>query len=135
VKSGEVPQEPNALLAGVRKATYAVDESGHYVSVASSGWSAEEAVTRAAVEEYRRLAREAFDRAARGETSPLEFHMYDRRMDEPMLAQSAGVWRWRLRRHLRVRGFARLSPAWLARYADALGIGVDALRTLPERAA
>ena len=130
MKRGEVPQEQK-VPAGVRKAVYALDDAGRYAPVATSGWSAEEAVTGAAVEEYRRLACEAWDEARRGEASPLKFHMYDRRMDEPTLAQSAGIWRWRLRRHLQPAGFARLDPEGLARYAAALGLPVELLQQLP----
>ena len=66
-----------------------------------------------------------------GRTSPLEFHMYDRRMDLALLGQTTGLWRWRIRRHFRPEIFARLKPALLARYADALGLSVDTLRRLP----
>lgn len=130
MKRDEVPQDRNATLGGLRKAAYALDEAGHYTTVATSGWTVEEAVTGAAVDEYRRLAREAWASVRRGEAAPLKFHMYDRRMDEPMLAQTVGIWQLRLRRHLRPA--ARLSEAWLARYADALGLSVEKLRTVPE---
>jgi hypothetical protein len=132
VKHADVPQDDARTLAGVRKAVYALDEAGRYTTVATSGWTVEEAVTGAAVDEYRRLAREAWDTARRGAASPLLFHMYDRRMDEPMLAQTLGVWRWRLRRHFKPAVFGALSAAWLARYADALGLPVDTLRRLPD---
>ena len=50
MKKQDVPQDNNATLAGERKALYAVDDSGDYIVVASSGWEAEEAVTSLAVE-------------------------------------------------------------------------------------
>jgi len=47
--------------------------------------------------------------------------------DIAMLAGAVGIWRWRLRRHLRPQVFARLPLRWRRRYAEALGIAVEAL--------
>lgn len=131
MKREDVPQDHVAHYGQARKAMYATDGDGHYVTVASSGWEAEATVTADAVAEYARLAQEARVRVLRGQASPLEFHMHDRRMDLPTLAQTAGVWRWLLKRHLQARGFARLSQRRLRQYADALGLTVDELGRLP----
>lgn len=126
-----VPQEGNRTLGGHRKAVYARDTEGRMVVVPSAGWDVEETVTLQAVAALDAQAQAACERARRGEASPLECWMYARRMDEALLAQCSGLWRWRVRRHLRPAVFARLSPRLLARYADALGITVEALRGLP----
>ena len=63
-----------------------------------------------------------------GQTSALEYHMYRVRMDVPLLAQASGIWQWRIRRHFRPAVFARLSPALLATYADAMGLSVEQLK-------
>lgn len=131
MKSSEVPQDHSRIFGGQRKAVYAVNEDGRYTTVASDGWSVEETVTSAAVEAYRDFASQARARVVSGVSSTLEFHMYHCRMDEPMLAETVGVWRWRLRRHLRPGPFSKLSGQWLQRYADALGISVETLRALP----
>jgi hypothetical protein len=130
VRADQVPQDGNVTLGGHRKAVYAVGPDGRYTVVPSSGWEAEETVTLQAVEQFRRLQEEAHGRALAGATSPLEFHMYRSRMDLELLSQTTGLWRWRIRRHFRPQVFARLKPALLARYADALGISVDALQRL-----
>lgn len=131
MRKAEVPQDRNPALAGERKAVYALDESGHYATAPSSGWQVEAVVTGQAVEEYQRQARDALQRVRSGAAAPLEFHMYDRRMDPPTLAEATGLWRWRVRRHLRPENFRRLSPALLRRYAVALGISVEQLRSVP----
>lgn len=131
MRRDEVPQDPVAHYAKVRKAIYAVDERGGYGTVVSSGWQVEALATNDAVAEFERLASAARARVEAGEASPLEYHMYARRMDLPTLAQSTGLWRWRVRRHLKPRVFARLSPDLLQRHADALGISVDELTRLP----
>jgi hypothetical protein len=132
VKVEQVPQDARPEYQGERRAVYAVDPSGHYAAVPSAGWTADGIVNQQAVEEYARLAHEAWLRARAGTVSPLEFHMWDRRMEVPTLAQAAGLWQWRVRRHLKPRHFAALSPALLQRYADALGIAVGILKRLPE---
>jgi hypothetical protein len=127
MRERDVPQEGNATLAGHRKAVYAVADDGRVRLVASRGWEVEEIVTRQAVQDLERLARDASARALAGLTSPLEVHMYRARMDLALLSQTTGLWRWRIRRHFQPRVFARLSPALRRRYADALGLTPEAL--------
>lgn len=128
----DVPQEGNASLGGGRKAMYAKDPNGAMVIVSSRGWEVEEIVTLQAVDLLKQQASAALARAKSGQTSPLEFWMYHKRMDLMILAQSAGLWRWRVSRHLLPLHFAKLSDKLLATYADALGISVAELKSLPE---
>jgi hypothetical protein len=130
MRERDVPQEGNATLAGHRKAVYAVGEDGKLRIVASRGWQVEEIVTRQALAELEERARDARQRALAGLASPLEYHMYRARMDVPMLAEAAGLWRWRVRRHLKPQVFARLPLALKRRYAEALGIAPQALERL-----
>jgi hypothetical protein len=130
MRERDVPQEGNATLAGHRKAVYAVGEDGKLRIVASRGWQVEEIVTRQALAELEERARDARSRVLAGLASPLEYHMYRARMDLPMLAEAAGLWRWRVRRHLKPQVFARLRLALKRRYAEALGIAPQALERL-----
>jgi hypothetical protein len=126
-----VPQEGNCTHAGQRKAVYARGEDGRIVAVASQGWEVEEIVTTQAVDALRALADDAHARARCGQTAALEYWMYAKRMDVPLLAQATGLWRWRVRRHLRPNIFARLPARLLQRYAHALGVTPDLLRHVP----
>ena len=130
MRPDEVPKENAPVLGGVRKAVYVVDQNGHYLIAQSGGDEAEVTVTEEAVAWFAKLAEEARQRARRGETSPMEYHMCRLRMDVPTLAQATGLWCWRVRRHLTAKGFARLSPGLLAGYADALGLSSAQLRSL-----
>ena len=127
----EVPQERNATLGGFRKAVYARDAHGRIVPVECAGWEAEEIVTLQAVDVFAHHAEAARARVLAGRSSPLEYWMYARRMDLATFAQATGMWRWRIRRHFRPAVFARLAPALLQRYADALGLDLDILTRLP----
>ena len=131
MKVNEVPQEGNATLAGVRKAVYARADNGQMVTVASQGWEVEEIVTQQAVDALHELADATLARAKAGTSSPLEYWMYAKRMDLLVLAQSTGLWQWRVRRHLQAARFATLTPKLLTIYADALGISIAQLKSLP----
>lgn len=132
MKNDEVPQENIQTLGGARKAIYATDEQGRYTQVASSGWDVEQTVTQIAVEEFQRQAEQALADARAGKLAPLAFHMYANRMDLDTLSQSTGIAKWRVRRHLKPRVFAKLKPALLDRYADALGLDSHVLSAIPE---
>ena len=124
----DVPQEGSTTYGGHLKAVYARANDGRLELVQSRGWEVEEIVTRQAVEAFEALAAAARERVRAGQSSPLEVHMYRARMDIALLAQTTGLWRWRVRRHMRPA--ARLSTALRARYAQALGIDPDQLDLL-----
>jgi hypothetical protein len=126
-----VPQEGNATLDGHAKLMYARDAQGRVVTTTSRGWEAEEIVTSHAVDVLVEQAQAAKERVKAGQASPLEYWMYERRMDVALLSQTSGFWQWRVRRHLQPRHFAALSSAQLARYSEALGLPVSTLQGLP----
>ncbi len=131
MEADAVPQEGNTTLAGQRKLMYARGADGQMVLVPSRGWEAEEIVTTQAVQALVEQAQEARGRVLAGTAAPLEYWMYERRMDVALLSQTSGFWQWRVRRHLRPEGFAKLSAKNRQRYADALGLGVDVIGKLP----
>ncbi|WP_020208012.1 hypothetical protein [Gilvimarinus chinensis] len=132
MRTDDVPQDNSSTYAGHKKLLYAQNEQGHYQSVQSNGWQVEAEATLDAVALYERLAREAWQLVKAGDKSPLYFYMYHSRMDEALLAQVAGVWRWCLRRHFKPTVFARLTPKILSRYAQAMDLSVEQLTQLPD---
>jgi len=133
MKNSKVPQHNISTYANNKKAIYAIDENGGYTIVASSGWEVEEEATKQALGELERLANIAYEQVVSGEVSPLYFHMYDRRMDLQTLAQTTGLFKWRIKRHLKPMIFNKLSKKMLECYGDTLGISVEKLCTLPKR--
>jgi hypothetical protein len=127
----DVPQEGNRTMEGRRRAMYARDADGRMVIVPSLGGEVDETVTLQALERIHELTEAARARVLAGESSPLEYWMYARRLDPPQLAQVTGFWQWRIRRHFKPKHFAKLSSDILQRYADVMGITVDQLRKLP----
>lgn len=128
MKLDEVPQDPDSAYGGHSKLLYAVDDKGHYRGAQSAGWEAESFSTQLAVAELQAQETEAYAGWQRGELSPLKCLMYRYRMDEPALAQIAGLWQWRVRRHFRPEIYRRLNDSVLGRYAEAFGLTVDELR-------
>jgi hypothetical protein len=131
VKVRDVPQDPGACFAGHEKLNYAVGDDGRYTGVPTIGWETEIAATEVGLRATVAAITAAWESARAGKTSPLAYHMAAAQMDVGQLATDTGLWSWRVRRHLRPAVFAGLSPALLDRYADALGIAADTLRTVP----
>ena len=110
---------------------YAVDESGHYQGVKSSGWEVESFATQLAVDDLNEQTAQALAQARRGEVSPLAYHMLARRFDIASLSAASGFFQWQVKRHLRPAIFARLPAKKINRYCDTLKVSRDVLFSLP----
>lgn len=128
-----MPQDNSHTYGGHRKLLYATDDRGEYIGVPSTGWEAETIATDSALDLLQQQQQIAWERAQRGETSPLEYYMVYRRMDLALLAQTSGLFRWRIRRHFRPVVYARLPDRVLARYSEALGLDLATLKTLVQQ--
>ncbi|WP_019895143.1 hypothetical protein [Hydrogenovibrio halophilus] len=131
MKKDAVPQQADAIYEGETKVLYAQDSDGKLTPTPTQGWEAEIDALKQAVDEIAQLAQDALARAHVGETSPLEYHMYQQRLDLPMLAQAMGRFQWQVRRHFDPKRFARLSDRQRERYARVLGLSPDELMQLP----
>ncbi|OAM27588.1 MULTISPECIES: hypothetical protein [Eikenella] len=123
----DIPQDDSPSYHGHQKIIYGT-RNGRYQAATSTGWQDEAYATGQAVAELEAQTQAARQAVARGERSPLYYHMYRSRHDEASLAQAAGVWRWQVRRHMQPAAFQRLPEKILAKYAQALGISLDELR-------
>ncbi|MBF1285202.1 hypothetical protein [Neisseria sicca] len=123
----DIPQDDSESYHGHLKVIYGT-RNGRYEAGTSSGWQDEAYATEMAVAELDEQTRAAREAVARGEYSPLYYHMFRFRHDETGLAMAAGVWKWQLRRHLRPEIFAKLPDKTLQKYADALQISIDELK-------
>lgn len=131
MREEDAPQDNSASLAGQRKRLYTRNAAGEYTTVLSSGWDAEDVVLQQAIAEFETAAAQAYLRVQRGESSPLEYHMYRSRMDVTVLAQSTGFFKWQVRRHFRPSIFQKLSRKKLQRYQEALQLSHAELMSLP----
>ena len=131
MKINEVPQDIT-YYEGEKRACYALNDEGKYVIVASAGWSTEEVVNGLAVAEIAASLEETRKAVISGLKSPLVYHMERRQMTPEILAKTAGIATFRVKRHFRPEIFAKLKLSVLDRYAKALAISGQELKTVPK---
>lgn len=130
MKVGDVPQD-DGIESGTKRLNVAVDDQGNFVLVQSVGWSPVNTAFSVFWEFTQKNLEDIRQKALRGETSSLHFHMLTKLMNEKFLAAYAGFWVWQTRRHLKAGVFRRLKPAVLEKYAKALDMTVEQLTTVP----
>lgn len=131
MKVNEVPQDIT-FYEGVKRACYALNEEGKYVVVPSTGWDAEDVVNSLAVDDLAVMLEETRRAVWAGLKSPLCYHMERRQMNPDILAKTAGIAVFRVKRHFRPEIFAKLNSSVLNRYAQALAVTVEELLTVPQ---
>ncbi|MEI7982559.1 MAG: hypothetical protein WCI71_12975 [Bacteroidota bacterium] len=65
-----------------------------------------------------------------GKQSPIGYHMERVLMEIPILAAYMEMGKWRIRRHLTPKGFKKLKPEILEKYASVFGITVEQLKNI-----
>lgn len=127
-----VPQDDISTYAANKKAIYAQDDDGRVKVVGSSGWNAEEVVTKQALHELESMAKEAYCEVKKGLKSPLYYYMYSSRMDLQLLSDATGFFKWSIKREFKPHIFKKIKQKRLEIYADALGIDANILKTIKE---
>ena len=130
MKKSEVPQE-GGVYDPHKLTQYAVDSDGRYVKTLSSGWEVTNISNALTWSEIRAQVGGVWERYRAGEVSPLAYLMAAHQMDVALLAAYAGLWKWRVRRHLKPAVFNRLKPSMLERYARVFRLSIDQLNTPP----
>ncbi|MBP7765649.1 MAG: hypothetical protein K4445_05885 [Deltaproteobacteria bacterium] len=131
MKVNEVPQDALTYYEGIKRACFALNDEGKYVVVASTGSNEEATANGLAVDELAATLEETRRAVLAGEKSPLCYHMERRQMNPDILGKTAGIAVFRVKRHFRPDIFPRLKPSVLNRYAQALAVTVEELRTVP----
>jgi hypothetical protein len=130
MREKDVPQD-EGLNQGMREITYAIDESGRYVSVPSLGWEPKNVANAQAWE----VIAEEIDTQARlvrdGKRSPLAYHLAKNLMTVGLAASYVRLPRWRVKRHLKPSVFSRLKPEIMQRYADLFDLTLEEFKKIP----
>lgn len=127
----DVPQDKD-VLGEQREVCYAVDENGRYVLAESAGWEPANIANMQAWEAISLEIAGILARIRTGELSPLAYHMVANQMDEKLLAEYAGLFRWQVRRHLRPGPFNGISQKTKERYAALFSINAEELGEIPD---
>jgi hypothetical protein len=131
MKVNEVPQD-KTFYEGIKRACYALDNEGKYIISPSSGWSTEEVVNGLAVDELKNKLEETRKEVIKGLKSPLAYHMEQRQMTPAILAKTVGLCSFRVQRHFRPDIFSKLRPSTIKRYALALALTEQELKSVPD---
>ena len=127
----EVPQDIT-YYEGKKRACWALNDEGKYVIVPSSGWEVEAVVNGLAVDEMAASLEATRQAVLAGVKSPLCYYMELRQMTPEILGKTARVAAFRVRRHFRPDVFSKPGPSVLDRYARALAVTLDELKTVPQ---
>jgi hypothetical protein len=128
MKDKEVPQDDEGLLEGkLREVCYAVDESGNYVTVLSTGWSPKNAALKQAWAEVNDKIDATKEMVLAGKLSPLAYFIEKNIMNLKLLAQYSGIPKWKVKRHLKPGNFQKIDKETLEKYARAFDIKTDEL--------
>ena len=134
MKVKEVPQDNTIeYYEGIKRACYAINDEGKYVIVPSNGWNEEEIINGLAVNELAVNLEKTRKAVLEGVKSPLAYHMERRQMIPDILGKTAGIAAFRVKRHCRPEIFAKLKNSLLERYAKALAITLEELKTVPQK--
>ena len=126
MKRENVPQDDGLLIEGnTREMCYAVDENGKYVKVLSTGWEPKDIALKQAIEFAGKRASEVRKKVENNQLSPIAYYLEKRMMDIHLLSKYTGIFRWRVKRHLKPCIFKKLNHGILKKYADAFDITVD----------
>lgn len=130
MKKEEVPQD-KALLGKFHEVAYAVDADGKYVQEKSAGWDPKTVANSQFWKSVQEDVEIVVGKIRNNELSPIAYFMTISQMDIALLSSYTGMIRWRVRRHMKPKVFAKLKPAVLQRYAMVFKISIDQLKTLP----
>lgn len=127
MKKLDIPNEENSTLSGHKKVMYAPNNEGVFERI-NYGSSIEEYATKQAVNEYEELKAKTLQEIKNNNATPIEYFMYENRMDLPTLASVTGFFQFTIKRDLKVKNYKKLNDKRLAIYANAFGIEIKDLK-------
>jgi hypothetical protein len=128
MKIDEVPQDGAFMMEGrMSDLYYVVDDKGHYTKALSKGWAPKNDAIRLAWERIYENAEGIRQQVLSGILSPIALYMELNVMDVNILASYTGLPRHRVRKHLKMKGFRKLTPELIQTYAGALNLTPDEL--------
>jgi hypothetical protein len=128
MKINEVPQDKGYLIEGrISDLNYVVDGDGHYTSRQSRGWIPKNEALKLAWDQVYEHAGEIRRQILEGILSPIALYMELNVMDVSILAAYTGIPKRKVKKHLRMSEFLKLSKEMLDRYAEALNVNAEDL--------
>lgn len=129
MKKEDVPQDESYLSkAHVSEINYAVDQNGKYTQAKSSGWEAKSIALEESLNVLKERLQETIAEVKNGTLSPIAYYMELHKMDVQILASYTGLWKWRVKRHLKPKHFNKLKEKTLEKYTRVFEIDMKTLK-------
>jgi len=132
MKEKEVPQDEGLTEGRFEDVCYALDDSGNYTIVRSTGWQPKTDAMLQAWDVIHEKVEQVRKRVLSGELSPIAYFMEKNIMDVKLLSDYAGLPKRKVRKHLRPDHFDNLDDKILTCYAETFGISLEMLRNFRE---
>jgi len=133
MKTTDVPQDDANMFQGkLREPVYSLDADGNYTTVKSVGWDPKNEVMKDAWDSVNEKIENARQDVLSGKRSPLAYYIEKNIMDLSLVASYMGIWKCKVKRHLKPRNFNRLGDEMLEKYASVFNISKDQLISLDE---
>ncbi len=130
MKAKDIPQDPGALDKFTKEVCYAVNESGEYVTKLSRGWEIKAEALDVAWNDIAKRVETAKEKVKSGQASPIVYFMELKLMDIEIVSAYTGIWKWRVKRHLKPKVFNKLSKKVLEKYASVFEVSVEDLKSI-----
>lgn len=129
MKSNQVPQDKSSLTKkNLKELCYVVDDKGNYTTALSSGWEPKTIALDESMNLINNRVEEARVKVQKGEASPILYFMELSKMDLSILSSYVGMWKIRVKWHLKPNVFKRMSNNMLKKYAETFEITVEELK-------
>ncbi len=128
MKTTDVPQDDANMLQGkFKEPVYSLDADGNFTTVPSVGWNPKNEVMQEAWDNVNMKIERAKQDVVSGKVSPIAYYIEKNIMDVGLVASYMGIWKYRVKKHLKPKNFMKLSYGMLERYAKVFDITVDQL--------
>lgn len=130
MKKEDIPQDDGALNKLTKEIVYAVDSSGNYTTVLSTGWEIKATALDVAWKDIEQRIEIARQKVLNNEASPILFFIELRLMDIGIVSAYTGFWKFTIKQHLKPAVFRKLADNKLRKYAEAFNISIEELKTM-----
>ncbi len=128
MKTTDVPQDDANMLQGkFKEPVYSLDADGNFTTVPSVGWNPKNEVMQEAWDNVNMKIERAKQDVVSGKVSPIAYYIEKNIMDVGLVASYMGIWKYRVKKHLKPKNFMKLSYGMLERYAKVFDITVEQL--------
>ena len=127
MEKDKVPQDEGITEGITREVQYAVNKDGKYEKVLSKGWEPKSIVNELAWEDIQENMNLANEKIKSDKASPILYFMAKNQMDITLLSNYIELSKWKVKRHLKPKGFKKLKQEQLDNYAKVFEISVDEL--------